>query len=251
MKRITNCPVAFASRTLSNTERNHAQIQKEMLAAMHGSEKNPSLHTWTPGPCDHWPQTSSCHHRKPLSKAPSVHASSGTSLQLYHQLQVRCPIPVANALSRAPTTTQPPDIRVWESQFACRVTVQTSPTEWDQTGDSCRLHTNGTHGHHHQRMAQRKSKVPLCITPYFDYRDELTVQDVIVLRGERVVIPTSMQKELKAKVHAGHSSIISCLRRARELIFWSRMLSKIRQYTESCVICAYHGTKQSPKYAVS
>ena len=32
-------PVAFAGRTLSNTERNHAQIQKEMLAAMHGLGK--------------------------------------------------------------------------------------------------------------------------------------------------------------------------------------------------------------------
>ena len=78
-----------------------------------------------------------------------------------------------------------------------------------------------------------KSKVPLCITPYFDYRDELTVQDGIVLRGERVVIPTSMRKQLKAEVRSGHSGINSCLRRARELIFWSRMSSEIRQYIES------------------
>ena len=205
----------------------------------------PSLHIWTPRPCDRWLQTSSLYRKEAPVKspqAPSVHASLGTSLQLCHQLQARCP----NSCRRCPltssnyyTTTRH---RVWERQLACPVTVQTSATEWDQTGDSSRLHTNAAQGHHHQRMAQQE--IPLCITPYFDYRDELTVQHGIVLREERMVIPTSMRKD---KVHAGHSGINSCLRRARELIFRPRMSSKIRQYIESCDICASHGTKQSPE----
>ena len=66
----------------------------------------------------------------------------------------------------------------------------------------------------------QKCDVPQCIVPYYGYRDELTVQDGIVIRGDRIVIPMSMRKEMKEKTHAGHSGINSCLRRARELIFW-------------------------------
>ena len=33
-------PVAFASRTLSSTDRNYAHIEKEILAALHGLEKS-------------------------------------------------------------------------------------------------------------------------------------------------------------------------------------------------------------------
>ena len=87
--------------------------------------------------------------------------------------------------------------------------------------------------------------MPNSLTPYFSYRDELTVQDGIILRGERVVIPAAMRPDIKVKVHAGHMGINSCLRRARELVFWPGMSSEIRQYIESYDTCATHSDKQA------
>ena len=72
----------------------------------------------------------------------------------------------------------------------------------------------------------------------------MSVQDGIILRGERVVIPSSMRYEMKQKVHAGHSGINSCLRRARELIYWPGISAEIRQYVESCDVCASYSHKQ-------
>ena len=92
-----------------------------------------------------------------------------------------------------------------------------------------------------------RSDLPQSVTPYFTYRDELTVQDGIVLRGERVVIPTSMRPEIIQKVHAGHMGINSCLRRARELVYWPGMLSEIRQFVETCDACATFYAKQTPE----
>ena len=77
-----------------------------------------------------------------------------------------------------------------------------------------------------------KEAVPNSLTPYFSYRDELTVHNGIILRGERIVIPAAMRPYIKVKLHAGHMGINSCLRRARELVFWPGMSSKIRQYIE-------------------
>jgi hypothetical protein len=92
-----------------------------------------------------------------------------------------------------------------------------------------------------------KDKLPMSVVPYFNYRDELSMLDGIVLRGERVVIPKSMRREMKDKVHAGHLGIKSCLRRARELIFWPRMSAEIREFIESCSTCATFADRQSPE----
>ena len=76
------------------------------------------------------------------------------------------------------------------------------------------------------------------LLPYFNYRDELTIHDGIVYRGDRVVIPTSLRREVKEKVHIGHLCINSCQRSARDLIFWLGMSAEIRQYIETCATCA-------------
>ena len=82
------------------------------------------------------------------------------------------------------------------------------------------------------------------VKQYFSYRDELTVQDGIIFRGERVVIPQSMRKGAKEKVHHGHLGINVCLRRARDVMYWPGMSADIRQYVETCGVCATYPMKQ-------
>ena len=43
---VDGCPLAHASRSLTDTEKRYAQIEKEMLAAIFGLEKTPQLHVW-------------------------------------------------------------------------------------------------------------------------------------------------------------------------------------------------------------
>ena len=47
------------------------------------------------------------------------------------------------------------------------------------------------------------------LAQYFSYRDEITVQDGIALRGERIIIPSSLRLQMKEKIHAGHLGINS------------------------------------------
>ena len=90
-----------------------------------------------------------------------------------------------------------------------------------------------------------KNQVHACVLPYFPFRDELTVQDGIIQRGERVVIPHSLRLDMKMKVHSGHPGINASLRRARERIYWPGMSKDIRNYVETCDTCATYGTKQA------
>ena len=50
---------------------------------------------------------------------------------------------------------------------------------------------------------------------YFNFRDELSIQDSFVIKGERLAIPAAARNVRKRKVHANHISILGYLRRAR------------------------------------
>ena len=42
-----------------------------------------------------------------------------------------------------------------------------------------------------------RSQVPEQITPYFSVRDELSVHDGVIFRGQRIVVPVSLCKDMK------------------------------------------------------
>ncbi|XP_066970068.1 uncharacterized protein [Macrobrachium rosenbergii] len=99
-------PIAFASRALANAERNYAQIEKEMLAILYGLNK---FHHFTFGRfvtviTDHQPLVSIV--KKPLTCAPKRLQARLLRVQEYNFEVVYKSgkdIPIADALSRAPT----------------------------------------------------------------------------------------------------------------------------------------------------
>jgi len=57
---------------------------------------------------------------------------------------------------------------------------------------------------------ENKATLPPPIAVYFNYRDEPSIQDGIVLRGESTVIPQSLRADMKRRIHSGHLGIDSC-----------------------------------------
>lgn len=57
------------------------------------------------------------------------------------------------------------------------------------------------------------------VRPYFSMRNEMTVQDGLILRGNRLVVPTSPRAVLKEKLHSTHLGVEECCRRARECLY--------------------------------
>ena len=88
-----------------------------------------------------------------------------------------------------------------------------------------------------QGWPESKEQLPKQLIPYFDVRDTLTIQDGIVLKGERLVIPPSMRHDIKQRLHASHLGKDSMLRRAREVIYWPGLTHDVQQLAESCDIC--------------
>jgi len=229
-------PVAFASRTLTDAERNYAPIEKEMLAMCFGLDK---FHHYTFGRkvhvvTDHQPLETIT--KKPLYKAPRRLQSMILRSQKYDYhvtYKAGKSIPVADALSRAPLENKNEKDFHLDDNVAFiairekRLHEIKLATERDAT--LTKLMTVIMSG-----WPQHKASLPPAVTTYFSYRDELTVQDGLVLRGHRVVIPSSMRQEMKERLHVGHLGINSCIRRAQDMIFWPGMSKEIRQFIEVC-----------------
>lgn len=240
-----NRPIAYASRSLSTSERNYAQIEKEMLAIVFGLNK---FHHYVYGMkelaiiTDHMPLVSIM--TKPLSKAPKRIQSMLLRVQEYpFNLQYRpgTKIPVADALSRSPVDAP--------EQVNFISNLEDSPLNRSRFLQIREATENDSQM---QKLKQTisagwpttRNEIDSELASYFNYRDEMTIENGIILRGERIVIPKSMRYEMKQKVHAGHTGINSCLRRARTYIFWPGMSAEIRNFVETCATCASFQAKQ-------
>ena len=72
-----------------------------------------------------------------------------------------------------------------------------------------------------QGWPQIKHKVDPSLREYLDFRDELSQMDGLLLKGERLIVPKSMHKEMLDEIHnVSHLGVQKCLRRAREIVFW-------------------------------
>ena len=60
----------------------------------------------------------------------------------------------------------------------------------------------------------QKNNCPRRIQDYWMCRAELTVVDDIVFKGNKIVIPMTLRKEMLQKIHEGHLGEEKCKRRA-------------------------------------
>ena len=81
------------------------------------------------------------------------------------------------------------------------------------------------------------SQLPEQATAYFSMRDELSLHDSVIFRGQRIVVPVSLRKDMKRKLHASRLGTESCLRRARETIFWPNVNAELKEMIAACKTC--------------
>ena len=73
-----------------------------------------------------------------------------------------------------------------------------------------------------------KTSVDPLVRPYYSFKDELSVADDIVYKGQQAVIPSSMRPAMLEKIHKTHFGVGSCIRRAKVSLFWPGMPSDIK-----------------------
>lgn len=244
-------PIAYASKSLTQTQQNYAQIEKEMLAIVFGCVR---FHDYIYGlttvevETDHKPLEAIL--RKPLHQAPARLQKMMMSIQRYSLVVKYRPgkeLVIADTLSRAPLTEEATGL-IYEEYDIDTLTNshvhQVQLTRVKQaTGNDPVLQAitpliqSG--------WPNSRSQIPLVARPYWDVRDELSTQDGIILRGERIVIPKCLQKEMLELLHSSHLGIEKCKQRARDAIFWPGMTSQIEDMVSRCQTCCKYRRKNT------
>ena len=88
-----------------------------------------------------------------------------------------------------------------------------------------------------QGWPHQRRHVPHLAQRYWDFRDELSVDDGLLLKGPRYVIPRELQEEYLSCLHKGHLSANKVQENAKEHMYWTGINADIEDYTKRCQEC--------------
>lgn len=237
-------PVCYASRALTSTEQRYAQIEKECLAIVFACER---FHQYIYGResilihTDHQPLESI--FRKSLVTAPARLQRMLLRLQ-YYNLKVEYKqgktMVLADTLSRAYLSEDNDssfinilqEVRYQDTLMVSEERIQEIKKHVEMDDGLQELYAVIMEG-----WPDTRKEVPVSARPYFNYRDELHAEDGLLFKGNRLVVPSSLRKEMLAIAHQGHIGLEGCLRRMREAIFWPGMSSDMKALVSQCDAC--------------
>ena len=145
---------------------------------------------------------------------------------------------LADALSRLPSRANNSeiklDLRVDAISFAAfsssRLTKTATETQTDPILSTVhRLTLNG--------WPRVRRHVPRIARNYWDFRDELSIEGDLLMKGERIVIPTSCRDSILADIHRSHEGVNRSLSLARTCVYWPGMEADVMDYIRRCVTC--------------
>eukprot|EP00057_Strongylocentrotus_purpuratus_P027755 XP_011682229.1 PREDICTED: uncharacterized protein K02A2.6-like [Strongylocentrotus purpuratus] len=243
-------PIAYTSRALTEAETRYAQIEKELLAVTFGLER---FHQYTYGrkvivQSDHKPLEIIT--KKNMHQAPKRLQRPILRLQTYDADIIYHPgskMYIADTLSRAYLPSMEEDGRRVEMEQVNLLDHLPIAKPLLEKLKQCTAENEVMQELRATVMngwPRRQQDLPSDVRPYFHIRDELSISDGLIFRGERVVIPNSMRKGMIERLHSSHLGESSCLKRARECLYWPNMNSEVKNYIQRCDVCRAMGTRQ-------
>ena len=88
-----------------------------------------------------------------------------------------------------------------------------------------------------QGWPHQQRHVPCLARRYWDFRDELSMDDGLLLKGPRLIIPGELQEKYLQRLHEGHLSANKVQENTRQHMYWTGIDADIEDYTKRCQEC--------------
>ena len=88
-----------------------------------------------------------------------------------------------------------------------------------------------------QGWPHQRRHIPRLARRYWDFRDELSTDDGMLLKGPRLIIPGELQEEYLSRLHEGHLSANKVQENAKQHMYWTGIDTDIEDYTKRCQEC--------------
>ena len=246
-------PIAFYSRTLTSTERNYAQIDREALGIISGVKKfhhylyglKFSIHT------DHKPLLRLFDPYKPTADILSPRMLRWSILlNAYNYSIVHKPgksISHADALSRCPVP-----VAYKDSSTLKEIQLLDENLNGHLSAENIKDYTSRDSILSKVRMFAIKGwpyhKVLTELRPYKSCKDSITVYQDCVLGGNRVVVPEKLRDNILNSLHFAHPGMVKMKALARSYVWWPKINSDVEAFVRKCLPCqSFHKADPAEK----
>ena len=236
-------PVAFASKSLTPTQSNYSNIEREMLAVVYGIERfSPYLYGRSFTVNTDRKHLEIIAH-KPITSAPPRLQRMLLRIQGYDYNVVYRPgdtMIVSDSLSRLPDQEENGDVvidaRVDDIELDLIHFSITKQLQLREETRKCPT-LNALAEVIYQGWPERIHQLPVCLRQYWHFRDALGIEDGIIFKGKQVLIPDSMQSDILSQLHIGHQGIEKTRLWAREAVYWPKMNDHIEEMCKKFELC--------------
>ena len=244
-------PIAYASRSLSPSERNYAQLEKEALSLIFGVKK---FHQYLYGRkfqlvTDHKPLTAILGPKKGIPSLAAARLQRWALLLSAYQYDIifkrtlehgnadglsRLPLPTISA----PSSSEPSIFNIGQIQSLPVTAAKVeSVTRNDPVLSRVLRYTK----------VEWPEQTDDTLKPYRSRKEELTVEGDCVMWGIRVIIPTKLRPQILADLHRDHPGVSRMKSIARSYFWWPGLDQNIEEIAKSCEPC--QSSKNAPPAA--
>lgn len=244
-------PISFASKTLTTSQANYSNIERECLAVICGIQR---FHHYLYGRyftvvTDHKPLEMI--FKKPLRVAPPRLQRMMLKVQGYDfdvQYRPGNEMTLADTLSRMPNVSNTGyiDLDSHVEEISMRSIDNTDIDMINFSEEKRReLRAETTKDHVLHKLAEcifigwpeDIKYIPNELRNFWTYRDELAVEDGIIFKGRQVIIPETMQDDILSQLHSGHQGIEKTRALSRESVYWPGLYKNIENLCNNCELC--------------
>ena len=238
-------PVAFASRSLNETERRYAQIEKEALALVYACEKFSDYVLGKPFilETDHKPLVPLLGSKSLDTLPPRVLRFRIRLMRFQYSIN-HVPgktLYMADTLSRAPLNIPTTNEITEDTEKFVQAIISGIPASKDylesyrkaQSEDivCSKLIEFCRSGWPNHKSLQGDLK------KYWQFHSNFSVCDDLLLFGSRIVVPAAKQAETLTKIHQGHQGFQKCRLRVATSVWWLGITQALENFIKDCPTC--------------
>ncbi|XP_017478638.1 PREDICTED: uncharacterized protein K02A2.6-like [Rhagoletis zephyria] len=238
-------PISFASRSLTPAEQNYSQLDREALAIFFGVRH---FHEYLYGQTfklvtDNQPLVRIFHQHSKIPQMTSARLQryaaflSGYDYEIIHKPATdNCNV---DCLSRATVLLNTTEINFIDQEVhqICSATVERI------SSTKLNFKTIQTETSKDEVL----SKLLRELQHHNREDSEFTIDQNVIFRGQRAVIPKTLQQAVLQELHYTHVGITKMKQLARRYVYWKSIDKDIEQHVRACAACISH--KNSPSKA--
>ena len=97
-------------------------------------------------------------------------------------------------------------------------------------------------------------EIPLVLPLYWTLHEELTIEDGLILKGTRIVIPSKKHEAILNQIHGSHLGLNKCKLQAKQTVYWQGLNDQLEKLVLNCQLClkySYSKKKQGTNLSLA